>query len=78
MASAYQRWKGIQHIQSDTSFMRSGWFTFAMLALLVGSVISLVVVRILRKISERKTAGEGICRRRGSKRAYPRGNRHSY
>lgn len=55
-ATAYQRWKGIRHIESDTSFMRNRWFTFAMLVLLVGSVISLVVVRVLRKISERKTA----------------------
>lgn len=55
--TAYQRWKGIQHIESDTSFMRSGWFTLAMLALLVGSAILLVAVRILRKINELKTAG---------------------
>jgi hypothetical protein len=55
-ATAYQRWKGIRHIESDTSFMRSRGFTLAMLALLVVSVISLVVVRVLRKVSERKTA----------------------
>lgn len=67
MASAYQRWKGIQHIESDTSFMRSGWFTFAMVVLLVCSVISLVVVSMLRKLSERKTAerefADGVARR---------------
>jgi hypothetical protein len=67
VASAYQRWQGLQHIKSDTSFMRNGWFTFTMLALLVGSTISLVAVRMLRKISERKTAerefADGVARR---------------
>lgn len=65
--TAYQRWKGLQHIESDTGFMRSGWFTLAMLALLVGSVVSLVVVRLLRKINERKSAerefADGVARR---------------
>ncbi len=65
--TAYQRWKGLQHIESDTSFMRSGWFTLAMLALLVGSAILLVAVRMLRKINERKTAerefADGVARR---------------
>ena len=66
-ATAYQRWKGIQHIESDTDFMRNKWFTLAMVALLVGSTISLVAVRMLRKLHERKTAdrefADGVARR---------------
>ena len=66
-ASAYQRWKGLQHIESDTSFISNGWFKLAVLVLLVGSAISLVVARILRKFSERKTAerefADGVARR---------------
>jgi len=66
-ASAYQRWKGIQHIESDTEFMRNKWFTLAMLVLLVGSTILLVAVHMLRKLRERKTAdrefADGVARR---------------
>jgi hypothetical protein len=67
VATAYQRWQGMQHIKSDTSLMRNRWFTLAMLVLLVGSTISFVAVRMLKKISERKTAerefADGVARR---------------
>ncbi len=67
VASANQRWQGIKHIESDTSLMSNAWIKPAMLVLLVGSAISLVVVSILRKLSERKTAdrefADGVARR---------------
>ena len=28
-ATAYQRWKGIQHIESDTGFISNEWFKLA-------------------------------------------------
>jgi hypothetical protein len=66
-ASAYQRWQGIQHIESDTGFISNGWVKLAMLALLVGSAILFVAVSILRKLNERKTAdrefANGVARR---------------
>jgi hypothetical protein len=66
--TAYQRWKGIQHIQSDTGFMSNGWLKLAVLMLLVGSAISLVVVNMLRKFSERKNAerefADGVAKRK--------------
>ena len=66
-STAYQRWQGIHHIESDTSLMRNGWFMLAMLVLLVGSTILLLAVRMLKKISERKTAekefADGVARR---------------
>jgi hypothetical protein len=66
-STAYQRWNGIKHIESDTGFISNEWVKLAILVLLVGSVISFVVIGILRKVSERKTAArefaDGVARR---------------
>ena len=52
--SAYQRWNGIKHIESDTSFISNEWVKLALLVLLVGSAISLVAVHILGKSTSEK------------------------
>ena len=67
-STAYQRWKGIQHIQSDTSFINNGYFQLAAMMILVTSVISLVAINLFRKSKDRKSAEkefvDGVARRK--------------
>jgi len=54
--TARQRWQATQHLESSGSFMTSKWFTIAMVVVLVVSIVTLLIVSMLKKIRGLKTA----------------------
>ena len=54
--NARQRWQATQNLQSDGSFMTSRWFTIAMVIVLATSIIAFLVVSLVRKVKELKSA----------------------
>ena len=65
--SARDRWQGIQHIKSDTGLISNRWVQLAIALVLVGSVITFVVVSLIKKHSEQKAAerdfADGVARK---------------
>jgi hypothetical protein len=52
--TAADRFRGMQNLNNDSGFMKSKWFTVAMLLVLVGSITTLVIVSLYRKLRESK------------------------
>jgi hypothetical protein len=65
--SAHDRWQGLKNIKSDTSFISNGWVKLALVLVLAGSVITFVVVSLIKKRNERKVAemefADGVARK---------------
>jgi len=50
--TAADRFRAMQNLNNDGGFMKSKWFTAAMLLVLVGSITTLVTVSLYRKLRE--------------------------